>query len=236
MASVYSLQISLENIFSQAWEIIIAAISILAGVTGLILFYDWIRPKVKNIRTTATYIDYEANKMIEEKEMEITWAYFSIFKSISLPRIPRNAEYQIDYKARIKPKAKLNPDYYAVSEAGKFRKIKLVNKKFCDEEDVEFVYITYRIIQNDDYRQKISEKRENNKIVILNANLTEIRNYRVQFPPKKVTAEKANMYFGIAERFETDQSSSNEATIAALVLKPIAPCQSVAPGRVEIPL
>jgi hypothetical protein len=210
-------------------------VGVLSGVAGLILFYDWEKSKVKNIHSIASYIDYETNKLVEEKEMEIAWAHFSFFKSISLPRIPRDAEYEVDYKSRVGPKRKLESEYYSVSEAGKFRKIKLVSKQFCLENEVEFLYLTYKILQNEDYKQKIIEKREKNKIVVLNENLTQIRKYRVQFP-QKVTTDKANQYFAIAERFETDQSSLNEATITALILKPLPASQSGDPGRIEIPL
>jgi hypothetical protein len=235
MVLASSLQIVFQDLLSQAWQIVVAVVGILGGVTGLILFYDWIRPKVKNSHTIASYIDYETNKMVEEKEMEITWAYFPFFRSISLPRIPRDAEYEVNYKSRVKPKRKLEPEHYTVSEAGKFRKIKLVNKEFCTNEDVEFVYLTYKIVQNEEYRQKISEKREKGKTIILNDNLTEIRNYRVHLP-QKVTMDKANKYFALAERFETDQSSTDEVIITALVLKPLPPSQSGEPGRIEVPL
>lgn len=235
---VFLQQATALDILGQIWENIVTigiVIGIVGGITGIILFYDWIRPKVKNVRIISSHINYETNEMVEEKEMEITWPHFPFFKTISLPRFPRDARYVTAYKASVWPKQKLDSTNYTVSEAGKYRKIKLVNKEFCTENDVELIYLTCFIPQAEDYRRHIREMKEANKIIVLNDNLTEVKNYRVLFP-KKVTMNKANRYFPIVERFETDQSSSDEAVIIALILKPLPPSKSGEPGRIEIPL
>lgn len=226
----FSQQIALFDLLNQI-ELVAAIIGIIAGVTGLVIFYDWIRPKVKNTRIVATYIDYETNKLVEEKEMEITWAFFSFFRAITLRRVPREAEYELDYRSSAKPRTRIDPSNYTVSEAGKSRKIKLLRKEFCKEDDdVDYIFLTLKILQNEGYRDHIPEKREKNKIVVQNDNLTEVRNYRVKFP-QKVTMDKALQYFAIAERIITSESASGEATITALILRPMLPSHMI-----EIPL
>jgi hypothetical protein len=225
------------EILNQIWDNIVTIIEIVAGfagaITGVVLLYNWIRPKVKNSHTISSYIDYETNEMVEEKEIEISWGHSSLFNAISLPRFSRDAKYEVAYKSPISPKQKLERDHYTVSEAGKFRKIKLVNREFCTENGIEQIYLTCLIPQTEDYRHQIQKVKETNKIIVLNKNLMEIRNYKVSFP-NKVTMDKANQYFLVSERFETKQSSPDEATITALILKPLPPAKSGEPGRIEI--
>jgi len=225
-----SQQIVLYELLNQI-EIVAAIIGIITGILGLIIFIDWIRPKVKNTRIVATYLDYETDKLVEEKEMEITWAFFSFFRAITLRRIPREAKYELDFRSSSKPRTRIAPGNYTVLEAGKFRKIRLLRKEFCKEDDdVDYIFLTLKTLQNEEYRKHIHEEREKNKIVLQNDNLTEVRNYKVEFL-QKMTMDRALPYFAIAERIITSESASGEATITALILKPIQPSQ-----RIEIPL
>ena len=230
-----ALEMGVVEILTQTWQWIAGILGIIATVTGIVVFIDWVRPKVKNNHLITSFLNYENDDLIEEREMEITWPKFPFFKTISLPKMTREAKYEIAYKSAISPKQKMEKDHYTVNEAGKYRKIKLTNKEFCLEFEVDLIYITYYIHQTDGYKENIREITEADKVVILNDNLTEIKNYRLVLQ-KTVTMDKASGYFTYVEKIESKKNNTGEAIISALIIKSLPAAKGGEPGKVEIML
>jgi hypothetical protein len=218
---------------SQAWQWIVGILGIIAAIASIIIFIDWARPKVKNKHLLSSYLNFQNDDLVEEREMEITWPKFPFFKTISLPKMPRDAKYEINYKSAISPKQKLESSHYTVSESGKYRKIKLTNKKFCVEYEVDLIYVTYFIHQNEGYHQKIREITEKDKIIILNDNLTEVMNYKLK-PTKDITMDKASIYFGQVDEIESGVNKAGQAVITEMTIKSLPPAKGGQPGKVEL--
>ena len=232
-SSMEAMEIGIFEVLGQAWQWIVGILGVIAAITGIIIFVDWVRPKIKNKHLLSSYLNFENDDLVEEREMEITWPKFPFFKTISLPKMPRDAKYEINYKSAISPKQKLESIHYTVSESGKYRKIRLTNKKFCLEYEVDLIYVTYYIHQNDSYHEKIHEITEKDKIRILNDNLTEVKNYRLK-PTKDITMDKASKYFDQVDEIESGVNKAGQAVIAEMTVKTLPPAKGGQPGKVEL--
>lgn len=220
--------------FNDFLEILRLVLEIGGGLTVLFTIYDWLRPKIKNKKNVMCYINFETNELIEEFEFQISWPHIPFVKTVSLPKIARNSKYEIAYRSVISPKTKLEQEHYTDKGTGKYRKIRLIDKAFFLENEVEYVYLTCMTPQSSDYRNKINEERERNQTTVLNHNLVEVRNYRLILP-SPITMDKASQYFPFIERFESEDSTPEESHIIALILKPLDACRSGDPGKIVIP-
>lgn len=219
-------------------EILKLILEIGGGSIGLFVtlfaVYDLLRSKIKNKKLVMCYINFETDELTQEFEFQISWPHIPFRKTVTLPKIARNAEYEIAYRSAISPKTPLGLENYTDEGGGKHRKIKLIDKAFFLDNEVEYLYLTCMIPQSSDYKEKISAEREEDQITVLNYNLEEVRNYRLTLPTP-ITMDKASQYFPLIERFMSGDSDLGEAHVVALILKPLDACRSGVPGKIVIP-
>lgn len=222
------------NAFLEILKLILEIGGLIGVFLTLFTIYDLLRPKIKNKKIVMSYINFETDELVQESEFQILWPHIPFLKTIRLPKIARNAKYEIAYRSAISPKTPLGLEHYTDEGGGKYRKIKLMDKAFFLDNEVEYLYLICMIPQSSGYKEKISEEREENQVTVLNHNLEEVRNYRLTLLTP-ITMDRASQYFPFVESFVSGDSDLGEAHVVALILKPLDACRSGVPGRIVIP-
>ncbi len=150
-------------------------------VTLIVAIYE-IKPRVKKSTTTLRYIDYAENQLVEGKEHIISWGHI-IPKKISLPKIHRNSEFHVLYKPQTSYGKELSKDYYEEKRKGPMQVITLIDKHIFDEAETDRVYMeTKTPMEDENYKEKIKYRFQQDCIEIINGTNEEIRNIPLSLP------------------------------------------------------
>jgi len=160
-------------------------IGIISGVLGILQFILWVSghgPRSSN-EIVYSYFDHEKSASIEEKDYEFRWgSVFFLPRTHILEKVPKTSQVNVSCKPLVHPRRPLSGEYYEIRKNEETLIIVKKSAGFSDRDFEKIIIKTETPVTDSHYRDNISHSIEENRIIIINENEAEVRNYSIELP------------------------------------------------------
>jgi hypothetical protein len=175
------------------------------------------------------YLDAADDLLVQQKGYKLYWGRIFFLRKIKIPSTyTTNTICFVSYKPAATPRAALSKENFeeAVNRSHK-KKIRLTNKKFFVQNDVEKVFVLSHVKVDSEYKKNIKVRRIDNVVEVYNENTFEVKNFRIDLDkPVSIPKVKANLEH-IADFHPNDQGKVVSLTLGSIDAK-----DATIPGKV----
>lgn len=209
------------------------------------MFFGVFRPRarVEKVESVLRYIDYQTNELVEEKEYVFCWAHLLGFiwgRHVNLPKFKRDSTLQIFCKPPVSYKQALLKEYYEKTERGKHQFIRLADREYFENEEIDRIYVQCNSPQGQAYKANITSIPQAGGVMLENRNREKIRNYILVLPDAGVKDIPALLKYGGALVLPEQQSQVHggqgppQSQGIAVTIGEIGEMQGNIPGRLFV--